>query len=147
MIIVDQQVVVVDRRPVLAAPKTAASVRDVPMPDFVLDAVIKQADLLELEPGDVLCRTARGTLLRRDYFNKRTWKPAIAAAGLPDDTTFHDLRDTSASTALAESVPISEVSRWLARKAIATTVHLVLGASGRARSALGRAFKAVLDVP
>ena len=36
MITVDQQVVVVDRRPVLATPKTSASLRDVPMPRFVM---------------------------------------------------------------------------------------------------------------
>lgn len=46
--------------------------------------------------------------------------------------------------ALAEGVPISEVSRWLGRKSITTTVdlygHLVPEASGRARDALDRAF-------
>lgn len=60
------------------------------------------------------------------------------------DTTFHDLRHTFASTALAEGVPISEVSRWLGHKSITTTVdlygHLVPEASGRARDALDRAF-------
>lgn len=151
MITIDQQVVVVDRRPVLASPKTPASVRDVPMPGFVLDAVLKQVELLSLGPDDVLCRTARGTLLRRDYFNKKVWKPAVAAAGLPGGSTFHDLRHTFASTALAEGVPISEVSRWLGHKSITTTVdlygHLVPEASGRARSALDRAFKLVLNVP
>ncbi len=35
MITVDQQVIVVDRRPILAPPKTSASLRDVPMPRFV----------------------------------------------------------------------------------------------------------------
>jgi integrase len=82
--------------------------------------------------------------LRRDYFNREIWKPAIAAAQLPEDTTFHDLRHTFASTALAEGVPISEVSRWLGHKSITTTVdlygHLVPEASGRARDALDKAF-------
>src|SRR5215472_11107187 len=91
-----------------------------------------------------LCRTPRGTLLRRDYYNKVIWKPAITAAGLPADTTFHDLRHPFASTALAEGVPISEVSRWLGHRSITTTVdlyrHLVPEAGGRARDALDRAF-------
>jgi integrase len=94
--------------------------------------------------SDVLCKTPRGTLLRRDYYNRQIWKPAIAAAGLAEDTTFHDLRHTFASTALAEGVPISEVSRWLGHKSITTTVdlygHLVPEASGRARDALDKAF-------
>ena len=45
----------------------------------------------------MLCRTSKGTLLRRDYFNRQIWKPAIAAAELAEDTTFHDLRHTFAS--------------------------------------------------
>jgi integrase len=151
MITVNQQVVVIDSRPVLAAPKTSASVRDVPMPAFLVDAIADHAERLSLSPDDVLCRTERGTLLRHDYYNKRIWKPAIKTVGLPADTTFHDLRHTFASTALASGVPISEVSRWLGHRSITTTVdlygHLVPEASGRARDALDNAFKAALDVP
>jgi integrase len=151
MITVDQQVVIVERRPVLAAPKTPASVRDVPMPGFLCSAVIDHVEQLALTGADVLCRTPRGTLFRRDYYNGEIWKPAIAAAGLPDDTTFHDLRHTFASTALAEGVPISEVSRWLGHKSITTTVdlygHLVPEASGRARDALDKAFARAAHVP
>ena len=145
MITVDQQVIIVDRRPVLAPPKTSASLRDVPMPRFVLQAVTAYTDHFRIGPYDVLCRTPRGTLLRRDYYNREIWKPAITAAGLPPKTTFHDLRHTFVSTALAEGVPISEVSRWLGHKSITTTVdlygHLVPEASGRARDALDRAFQ------
>ena len=71
---------------------------------------------------------------------------AAARAARPGrlDTTFHDLHRTFASTALAEGVPISEVSRWLGHKSITTTVdlygHLVPEASGRARDALDEAF-------
>jgi integrase len=92
MITVDQQVVIVERHPVLASPKTSASVRDVPMPRFLLDAVTEHAKQFGLRDHEVLCRTPRGTLLRRDYYNREIWKPAIAAAGLPADATFHDLR-------------------------------------------------------
>ena len=114
------------------------------MPRFVLRAVMAHADQLGLDRADVLCRTFKGTLLRRDYYNRNIWKPAIAAAELAEDTTFHDLRHTFASTALAEGVPISEVSRWLGHRSITTTVdlygHLVPEASGRARDALDKAF-------
>jgi integrase len=144
MITVDQQVIIVDRHPVLAPPKTSASLRKVPMPRFVLRAVMAHADQFGLDGADVLCRTSKGTLLRRDYYNRNIWKPAIAAAELAEDTTFHDLRHAFASTALAESVPISEVSRWLGHRSITTTVdlygHLVPEASGRARDALDKAF-------
>ena len=69
----------------------------------------------------------------------------MSAHGLPADTTLHDLRHTFASTAQAEGVPISEVSRWLGHKSITTTVdlygHLVPEATGRARDALDKAFR------
>ena len=124
MIIVDQQVIVVDRHPILAPPKTSAPFRDVPMPGFIRRAVRAHADQLGLEDHAGLCLTPRGTLLRRDYYNRSIWKPALTAAGLAEDTTFHDLRHTFASTALAEGVPISEVSRWLGHRSITTTVDL-----------------------
>ncbi|GGL27168.1 hypothetical protein GCM10014719_30860 [Planomonospora parontospora subsp. antibiotica] len=67
---------------------------------------------------------------------------------MPVDMTFHDLRHTFASTALAEGVPISEVSRWLGHESITTTVdlygHLVPEASERARTALDNAFAPAL---
>ncbi|WP_230879568.1 site-specific integrase [Planomonospora sp. ID67723] len=144
MLTVDRQVVVIDRRPVLAPPKTKASVRDVPMPAVLADALTGHVD--RHKPEDVLLRTTRGNLIRRDYFNADILKPAILAAGVPVDMTFHDLRHTFASTALAEGVPISEVSRWLGHESITTTVdlygHLVPEASGRARTALDDAFAA-----
>ncbi|MED7922718.1 tyrosine-type recombinase/integrase [Nonomuraea sp. LP-02] len=61
---------------------------------------------------------------------------AEALAKPTPDTTFHDLRHTFASTALASGVPISEVSKWLGHESITTTVdlygHLVPEASARA---------------
>jgi integrase len=150
MVRVDQQVVLISRRPVLAPPNTMASVRYVPLPRFVADAIMQQVAAFDLELDEVLCRTPRGNLLRRDYYNAEIWRPAILAAGLPADTTFHDLRHTFASRALAEGVPISEVSRWLGHKSITTTVdlygHLVPEASERARDALDRVF-AEANVP
>jgi integrase len=147
MITIDQQVIIVDRRPVLAPPKTSASVRDVPMPGFVLTALSVHSGQLGLTGDDILCRTSRGGLLRRDRYNRFIWKPALATAKLSSDTTFHDLRHTFASTALAEGVPISEVSRWLGHRSITTTVdlygHLVPEASGRVRDALDKAFRQV----
>lgn len=142
MLRVDRQVVVINRRPVLAPPKTRASVRDVPMPGVLADVLAEHID--RRKPRDALFRTSRGNLIRRDYFNADILKPAILAAGVPADMTFHDLRHTFASTALAEGVPVSEVSRWLGHESITTTVdlygHLVPEASQRARTAMDKAF-------
>ncbi|GGO70962.1 tyrosine-type recombinase/integrase [Nonomuraea cavernae] len=150
MITVNQQVVVIKSRPTLGTPKSPASVREVPMPAFLAAALAKH--IAKYDPPDVLFRTGlRDNLIRRDYFNAKIWKPAIKAAGLLPDTTFHDLRHSFASTALAEGVPISEVSRWLGHESITTTVdlygHLVPEASARARDALDKAFRTALNVP
>jgi integrase len=88
------------------------------------NAIERHVDEFVLKGSAVLCRTPRQTLLRRDYYNREIWRPALVAAGLLPDTTFHDLRHTSDSIAVAEGVPISEVSRWLGHKSITTTVDL-----------------------
>jgi integrase len=71
------------------------------MPEFLQEEIARHAALLKLGEADVPCRTPRKTLLRRDYYNREIWKPAITALALPEGTTFHDLRHTFASTALA----------------------------------------------
>lgn len=65
MITVDQQVIIVNRRTVLAPPKTSASVRDLPMAAFVQEAIEEHTERFRLGEQDVLCRTPRATLLRR----------------------------------------------------------------------------------
>ena len=73
MITIDQQVIIVDRHTVLAPPKTSASLRDIP-----LRPARRNDSRRPSRPGraDVLCRTSKGTLLRRDYYNRHisgTW--------------------------------------------------------------------------
>ncbi|MFC4121972.1 hypothetical protein ACFO0F_56000, partial [Nonomuraea zeae] len=87
MITINQQVIVINRRPQLGPPKTSASLRDVLMPMFVAAAINEQVERFDLTADAVLCRTGRGSLLRRDYFNKKIWKPALVAAKLPGDVT------------------------------------------------------------
>ncbi|WP_405086197.1 hypothetical protein [Microbispora sp. NBC_01389] len=72
-------------RPTLAPPKTKASVRDVPIPAVLARALAEYID--RHKPEDVLFRTARGNLIRRDHFNADVLKPAIFSAGVPVDMT------------------------------------------------------------
>jgi integrase len=51
-------------------------------------------------PGDLVFIGRRGGILRRS-FESRTFKPAVAAAGLPDGLTFHGLRHVAASLMVA----------------------------------------------
>ena len=101
------------------APKTISSVREVPLPRFVQDAITDHVEELQLAPDQILCRTPRGNLVRRDYYNRKIWRPAIDAAGLPDDTTFHDLRHTFASTARLKECPFLRfLTGWAANRSL-----------------------------
>ncbi|MFE9295162.1 tyrosine-type recombinase/integrase [Streptomyces niveus] len=78
------------------------------------------------------------------------WRKACAAAGVvtPDmkpKYTPHSLRHFFASTALANGVPIHEVSRWLGHRNIKTTVdtygHLVPEAWDRCPDVMQQALR------
>ena len=91
MITIDQQVIIVDRRPVLADPKTFSSLRGVPMPAFLLRAVTGHCGQFALTGNDVLCRTGRGTLLRRDTSTGRSGSqrsPRRSSPRTPPSMTF-----------------------------------------------------------
>jgi integrase len=104
-------------------------------------------------------RQARGRArhyARRDLFQGRKYKlvvrrsyqedfqRAAARAGLPPEFIPHSLRHFYAFTALAEGIPITEVSRWLGHKTIEVTRqiygHLVPSSFDRARTALDTAY-------
>jgi hypothetical protein len=71
------------------------SVRDVPAPFFVQEAIADHAERFELGEDDVLCRTPRRTLLRRDYYNREIWQPAVKAGSATGRST---RRSTSTGT-------------------------------------------------
>ena len=148
---VDRQIVVVNHnpdgysgKPVFGPPKTKAGYRTIPLADFVLDGYTEHQTFL-LPDHDLLFTSPRtGKALHRSYYSVRIWAPAIKKAGLPPDTTFHDLRHSFASTALAAGVPVLEVSRWLGHASITETTdtygHLLPEATKRTREALDRAW-------
>ncbi len=146
MMTVDQQVVVVDRRPVLAPPKTSASLRDVPMPRFVRRCGDRATSTGSDSASTTCCAARRGErFCGATTTTARSGSPRSAAAG----TARRTRRSTtygipSPARPSPKACPISEVSRWLGHKSITTTVdlygHLVPEASGRARDALDKAF-------
>jgi site-specific recombinase XerD len=80
-------------------------------------------------------------VVRRSY--QEDFQRAAARAGLPPEFIPYSLRHFYASTALAEGIPITEVSRWLGHKSIEVTHqiygHLVPSSFDRARTALDTA--------
>lgn len=58
---------------------------------------------------------------RRNNNQHKAWKRLLVRAGLPHATKFHDLRHTAATLALADGMPLFDVSRMLGHASLATT--------------------------
>ena len=89
-------------------PKTKASVRSVPVPSFVCEAL---ADLAAAgaEPGDLVFRSPDGHPIRPALFRRRFWQPAVRGAGLAP-LRIHDLRHTAVSLWIADGAHPKQVA-------------------------------------
>lgn len=137
---VDRQLVkVTGRPPFLAPPKTAASVRTIPLPTVVVEALA--AHVAEHGTG------AEGLLfqldelpVRRASFFQRIWRPALKAAGLPTTTTFHGLRHYYASLLIRHGESVKTVQARLghasATETLDTYSHLWPDSDDRTREAV-----------
>jgi integrase len=117
--------------------------RDIPLPQYVSEAIDKHVAGHGTTPDGYLFQGRKYKLVvRRSY--QEDFQRAAARAGLPPEFIPHSLRHLYASTALAEGIPITEVSRWLGHKSIEVTHqiygHLVPSSFDRARTALDAAY-------
>lgn len=84
-----------------------------------------------------------GTPIRRQNLHRRSFKPLLRKAALPD-IRFHDLRHTFASLTLAKGANINTVSKMLGHSSVKITLdvygHLMPGAQGAALGALDGVF-------
>ena len=118
--------------------------RDIPLPHYVSEAIDKHiAEHGTTSDGYLFQGRKYKLVVRRSY--QEDFQRAAAKAGLPPEFIPHSLRHLYASTALAEGIPITEVSHWLGHKSIEVTHqiygHLVPGSFDRARTALDTAYQ------
>lgn len=93
---------------VFGPPKSAAGVRNVSFPDFLVGDVRWHLErFAEAGPTGHLFVGERGALLRRTTLTK-TWEGARTAAGLPG-VHFHDLRHTGNALAAATGANLAEL--------------------------------------
>jgi len=123
--------------------RKAGEFRDIPLPEYVSEAIDKHVAEHGTTPDGYLFRGRKYKLVvRRSY--QEDFQRAAAKAGLPPEFIPHSLRHFYASTALAEGIPITEVSRWLGHKSIEVTHHiyghLVPSSFDRARTTLDAAY-------
>jgi integrase len=112
-VLVDRQLVTVsDRAPFLAPPKTAASVRIIPLPTVVIDALAAHPAAYPPLEGGFVFVTDAGHPIRRTAFGD-IWRPAVKAAGAPYGTGFHELRHYYASLLIRHSESVKVVQARL----------------------------------
>ena len=92
----------------LGPPKTPASVRDVALPEFLVDRL---TDHLDRHDHEHVFTSPHGALLRRGGFRRRVWLPAVAGNPAEDIPPihprlhFHDLRHTHKTWLIEDGVP------------------------------------------
>jgi integrase len=115
----------------LAEPKSATSRRMVAIPRFVIEA-LKEHRKRQVEErlasrawqeNELVFCSIRGTPLRPQNVQRRSFKPLLRKAGLPD-IRFHDLRHTAASLLLRAGEHPKVVQERLGHSSIALTMDL-----------------------
>jgi integrase len=124
--------------------RTAGEFRDIPLLQYVSEAIDKHAaDYGTTSDGYLFQGRKYKLVVRRTY--QEDFHRAAVRAGLQPEFIPHSLRHFYASTALAEGIPITDVSRWLGHKSIEVTHqiygHLVPASFDRARTALDAAYQ------
>jgi integrase len=129
-------------------PKSAAGVRDQPVPALIVSAVETHLRVCAPAPCGLLFTTAAGAALNVANFRNRVWKPAVRAAdGVPDQLRFHDLRHAFATMLSAGGVPFKEITALLGQSTAGETERYVhrlpdQTLARRARAAIDHAFPA-----
>jgi integrase len=123
-------------------PKSKSAYRTVSMPEFVIDALVKQVKVVE--SPYVFC-TSRGTPFSpRNVV--RHFKKVLKSAGLPESIRLHDLRHTFVSFMLSQNVPPKDVQVLAGHADFSTTMniygHLMPGAREDAAKKMDKLFNA-----
>jgi integrase len=136
--------------PVLAPPKTDASLRTVPLPQVVVDAVAVHLAQFPVGESGLLFTNEQGLGIRRTRFSASVWHPSVNAAGLPVGTHFHELRHFYASLLIdaGESVKVvqSRLGHATAKETLDTYGHLWPDTENRTREAVDGVFMSKLDL-
>lgn len=106
----------------LGPPKTASSLRTVPAPAFVLEALAEHLRLFTPGPFGMIFSNTRGKAVNRQSLH-RSLAAALRAAGLPAGITFHQLRHTYASLLIDGGESVTVVADRMGHKNATETLH------------------------
>ena len=134
----------------LGPPTTASSLRTVPAPAFVLEALSEHVRLFAPGPFEMIFSNTRGSAVNRQSLH-RSLAAALRAAGLPAGITFHQLRHTYASLLIdgGESVTVvaDRMGHKNATETLQTYSHLWPSSDDKTRQVLDKAFATVQLLP
>ena len=125
---VDRQLIALKgEQPKFGPPKTKASVRTIPLPAVVGDALALHLQRFGSSPQGLIFTGENDEPLRRNRFSERVWRPAVKATGM-ENAHFHDLRHFYASLLIRHGESVKVVQARLghanAQETLDTYSHL-----------------------
>jgi len=145
-LVIDRQLLL-SRPPAFGPPKTRSSVRTIPLPQVVVDALA--AHIAEHPPGEhgLIFTSGIGRPVNRDYLS-RAFRTAAAAAGAPPNARLHDLRHYYASLLIRHGESVKVVQARLghasATETLDTYSHLWPDSEDLTRAAVDSVLGAAL---
>ena len=137
----------VGRNVALGPPKTAAAVRSVSLPRFLVDVLARHLERYPSTEMELVFSAPDGGSLRRTNFRRRVWVPAVAASvGQP--MRFHDLRHTHAAILIGQGEHPKVIQSRLGHASIKTTLdtygHLFEGLDEAAADRMDERYRGSL---
>jgi len=139
---VEQQLITAGEAPFIGPPKTASSVRAVPVPNVLVEELARHFDAQSLMPDQserLVFTTPRGAPIRRNRFGE-LWRRALEVSEAPPGTTFHSLRHYYASLLIRHGESVKVVQERLGHASAAETLdtysHLWPDSQDRTRQAI-----------
>ena len=111
----------------MGSPKSAAGIRDVPMPPMAINA-LRQWQLACPKSELNLVFTRTGKIILNSIIHRQCWRPLLRAAGLDDGSgpryRFHDLRHAAASLFIEQGWQAKKVQAIMGHNSIQMTFDL-----------------------
>ncbi len=131
-------------------PKTKASVRTIPVPDLVLEALSTHLSYYPAQhEWNLVFTNAHGRPWSRSRFAE-IWREAADNAGLPEGARFHDLRHHTASLLIAAGCSVKVVQHQLGHASAVETLdtygHLWKSDDDRVRQAVNSAIQSCSEL-
>lgn len=96
--------------------------RSVTLPGFLAEALAAHVSNRPGDPDALVFTSPSGSTLNHKNFYRRHFKPAVAAAGLPGELRFHDLRHTCAALCIALGAHPKAIQERLGHSSITVTL-------------------------